>query len=97
MVMTILPQLCCNNAQFIISTFVQHQDFHNYTSNRSSLDKGSLIDFCFLSADLCQSVLDLRVIIGAELSTDHHLLICNFCLKIQQGLHESPGLIGRIG
>jgi len=96
MVMTILPHLCCNNAQFIINTFVQHQDFHNYTSNRRSLDKGSFIDFCFLLADLCQSVLDLRVIIGAELSIDHHLLIWNFCLKLQQGLHESPGLIGPI-
>jgi len=44
------------------------------------MDKVQLIDFCFLTADLFQSVLDIRVKTVAELSTDQHLLACNLCL-----------------
>ena len=40
----------------------------------------SLIDFCIVSAGLFSSVLDVRVKRGAELSTDHHLVICSLRL-----------------
>ena len=41
-----------------------------------SLGQGSLIDFCIVSADLFSTVSDVRVKGGAELSTDHHLVVC---------------------
>ena len=37
----------------------------------------SLIDFCFVSSDLFSEVLDVQVIRGAELSTDHHFAVCS--------------------
>ena len=36
----------------------------------------SLIDFCIVSADLFSTVSDVRVKRGAELSTDHYLVVC---------------------
>ena len=36
----------------------------------------SLIDFCIVSSDLFLEVLDVRRKRGAELSTDHHLVVC---------------------
>ena len=39
------------------------------------MDKKSLIDFCIVSSDLFSDVLDVQVKRGAELSTDHHLVV----------------------
>ena len=36
----------------------------------------SLIDFCIVSADLFSTESDVRVRRGAELSTNHHLVVC---------------------
>jgi len=49
-------------------------------------------DFCNVSADLLQSVLDARVKRSSELSTNHHLVVSNLRLENQQGLHERAGL-----
>ena len=45
------------------------------------MDQKSLIDFCIVSSDLFSDVLDVRVKRGAELSTDHHLVICSLRLS----------------
>jgi len=67
-----------------MNTFFEHRDVYKYTWRRDSFGflrfpflKGSLIDFCIVSADLFRSVLDVHVKRGAEPSTDHHLLVCN--------------------
>ena len=36
----------------------------------------ALIDFCVISADLFSTVSDVCVKRGAELSTNHHLVVC---------------------
>ena len=72
-----LLQLCCNNSLSIMNTFFQHRDAHKYTWYRPSLGQKSLIDFCIVSEDLFSDVLDVRVKRGAELSTDHHLVVCS--------------------
>ena len=63
-----------------MNTFFQHGDVHKYTWYRPSLGQKSLIDFCIVSADLFSDVLDVRVKRGAELSTDHHLVVCSLRL-----------------
>ena len=45
------------------------------------MDQKSLIDFCIVSSDLLSDVLDVRVKRGAELSTDHHLVVCSLRLS----------------
>ena len=47
-----------------------------YTWYRDSLGQRSLIDFCIVSVDLFFTVSHVRVKRGAELSTDHHLVVC---------------------
>ena len=60
-----------------MNTFFQHKDVHKYTWYRPSMGQKSLIDFCIVSTDLFSNVLDVRVKRGAELSTDHHLVVCS--------------------
>ena len=38
---------------------------------------GSFSEFCIVLSDLFSEVLDVRVKRGAELSTDHHLVVCS--------------------
>ena len=46
-----------------------------YTWHQNTLGLKSQINFVIVSADLRSSVLDTRVKRGAELSTDHHLVV----------------------
>ena len=71
-----LLQFCATNGLCIMNTFFQHKRIHKYTWYRDSLGQRSLIDFCIVSADLFSTVSDVRVERGAELSTDHHLVVC---------------------
>ena len=64
-----------------MNTFFQHREVHKYTWHRPSMDQKSLIDFCIVSSDLFSDVLDVRVKRGAELSTDHHLVVCSLRLS----------------
>ena len=59
-----------------MNTFFQHKRINKYTWYRESLGQRSLIDFCIVSADLFSTVSDVREERGAELSTDHHLVVC---------------------
>ena len=59
-----------------MNTFFQHREVHKYTWYRLSIDQKSLIDFSVVWSDLFSDVLDVRVKRGAELSTDHHLVVC---------------------
>ena len=47
----------------------------------SKIFNRSLIDFCIVSSDLFSDVLDVRVKRVAELSTDHHLVVCSLRLS----------------
>ena len=60
------------------------QGFHKYTWHSNFMGQHSIIDFCIVSADLFTSVVDIRVKKRAELSTDHHLVVC-----ILRGLNYS--------
>jgi exonuclease III len=72
---------CCANGLSIMNTFFQHKDIHKYTWYRDSLGQRSMIDFFIVSSDLKANVLDVCVKRGAELSTDHHLVVCTFRLQ----------------
>jgi len=79
----LLLQLCCNNALGIMNTISSNTDLHKYTWCRDSLGQRSLIDFCTVTADFFRSVLGILVKRGAELSMDHHLVVCKLRLEKQ--------------
>jgi len=72
-----LLQLCCSNGLRIMNTFIQHRDVHKYTWYRPSMEQTLMIDFCIVLADLFSDVLNVRVRLGAELSTDHYMIVCS--------------------
>ena len=99
-----LLQLCCSNGLRIMNTFFQHREVHKYTWYRPSMDQKSLIDFCIVSSDLFSDVLDVRVKRGAELSTDHHLVVCSITTfetlakqEIQPVVCDLPDQMGGFG
>ena len=88
-----LLQFCATNRLCIMNTFFQHKRIHKYTWYRDSLGQRSLIDFCIVSADLFSTVSDVRVKRGAELSTDHHLVVCTLKLLKNERLFDYEKLI----
>ncbi|GAA6099377.1 receptor-type tyrosine-protein phosphatase F-like, partial [Tachysurus ichikawai] len=53
----------------------KHKGVHQYTWHQDTLGRRSMIDFVVVSSDLRPYVLDTRVKRGAELSTNHHLVV----------------------
>uniref|UniRef100_A0A8C4SWR2 Endonuclease/exonuclease/phosphatase domain-containing protein n=1 Tax=Erpetoichthys calabaricus TaxID=27687 RepID=A0A8C4SWR2_ERPCA len=57
------------------NTMFKHRGVHMCTWHQDTLGLSSMIDFVVVSSDLRPHVLDTRVKRGAELSTDHHLVV----------------------
>lgn len=60
----------------IMNTFFQHRNIHICTSYHDGLQQKSLIDSVMVPEGIKGLIGDVRVMRGAELSTDHHLVLC---------------------
>ena len=78
----LLLDFCAGGGLSIMNTFFHHKDIHKYTWYRlgDTATQKSLIDLFVISDDLRKSVMDVCVKRGAELSTDHHLVLCKLRL-----------------
>uniref|UniRef100_A0A3P8SLN3 Reverse transcriptase domain-containing protein n=1 Tax=Amphiprion percula TaxID=161767 RepID=A0A3P8SLN3_AMPPE len=72
----------------------RHKSVHMCTWHQDTLGRSSMIDFVVVSSDLRPHVLDTRVKRGAELSTDHHLVVS--CLRLWGRMPVRPGRPKRI-
>ncbi|KAK3574423.1 hypothetical protein QTP86_006591 [Hemibagrus guttatus] len=68
----------------------KHKGAHQYTWYQDTLGRRSMIDLVIMSSDLWPHVLDTRVKRGAELSTDHHLVVSWIRLR-----RRMPDRLGR--
>ncbi|KAK3557195.1 hypothetical protein QTP70_024676 [Hemibagrus guttatus] len=68
----------------------KHKGVHQYTWYQDTLGRRSMIDLVIVSSDLRPYVLDTRVKRGAELSTDHHLVVSWIRLR-----RRMPDRLGR--
>uniref|UniRef100_A0A8C6KY55 Reverse transcriptase domain-containing protein n=1 Tax=Nothobranchius furzeri TaxID=105023 RepID=A0A8C6KY55_NOTFU len=58
-----------------MNTMFRHKGVHMCSWHQDTLGRSSMIDFVVVSSDLRPHVLDTRVKRGAELSTDHYLVV----------------------
>ncbi|XP_054643965.1 uncharacterized protein LOC129188028 [Dunckerocampus dactyliophorus] len=70
-----LLDFCANHSLSITNTMFQHKDVHKCRWHQDTLGRRSMNDFVVVSSDLRPHVLDTRVKRGAQLSTDHHLVM----------------------
>ncbi|KAI3363166.1 hypothetical protein L3Q82_011819 [Scortum barcoo] len=75
-------------------TWRGHKGVHQCTWHQDTLGRRSMIDFVVVSSDLRPYVLDTRVKRGAELSTDHHLVVS--WIRWQRRKLDRPGRPKRI-
>ncbi|KAL3995758.1 serine/threonine kinase 4 [Sarotherodon galilaeus] len=71
----LLLDFCENHSLAITNTIFKHKIVHKCMWHQDALGRRLVIDFVILSSDLWPYVLDTRVKRGAELSTDHHLVV----------------------
>ncbi|KAI3362892.1 hypothetical protein L3Q82_001667 [Scortum barcoo] len=67
---SVILLLCASHSLSITNTMFEHKGVHQCTWHQDTLDRRSMID-----DDLRPYVLDTRVKRGAELSTDHHIVV----------------------
>ncbi|TWW77601.1 hypothetical protein D4764_12G0009910 [Takifugu flavidus] len=71
----LLLDFCARLRLSITNTLFRHKGVHMCTWHQDALGRRLMIDFVVVSSDLRPHVLDTRVKRGAELSTDHHLVV----------------------
>ncbi|TWW54485.1 hypothetical protein D4764_0145930 [Takifugu flavidus] len=85
----LLLDFCARLRLSITNTLFRHKGVHMCTWHQDALGRRSMIDFVVVSSDLRPHVLDTRVKRGAELSTDHHLVVS--WLRWWRRLPDRPG------
>ncbi|KAK3523553.1 hypothetical protein QTP70_002456 [Hemibagrus guttatus] len=86
----LLLDFCASHSLSITNTMFKHKGVHQYTWNQDTLGRRSMIDLVIVSSDLRPHVLDTRVKRGAELSTNHHLVVSWIRLR-----RRMPDRLGR--
>ncbi|KAK3518329.1 hypothetical protein QTP86_018784, partial [Hemibagrus guttatus] len=71
----LLLDFCASHSLSITNTMFKHKGAHQYTWYQDTLGRRSMINLVIVSSDLRPHVLDTRVKRGAELSTNHHLVV----------------------
>uniref|UniRef100_A0A3B5Q1D6 Endonuclease/exonuclease/phosphatase domain-containing protein n=1 Tax=Xiphophorus maculatus TaxID=8083 RepID=A0A3B5Q1D6_XIPMA len=71
----LLLDFCARHRLSITNTMFKHKGVHMCTWHQDTLGRSSMIDFVIVSSDLWPYILDTWVKRGAELSTDHYLVV----------------------
>ncbi|KAK3563871.1 hypothetical protein QTP86_004810 [Hemibagrus guttatus] len=90
----LLLDFCASHSLSITNTMFKHKGVHQYTCYQDTLGWRSMIDLVIMSSDLRLHVLDTRVKRGAELSTDHHLVVS--WISLRRGMPDRLGRPKRI-
>ena len=78
----LLLDLCIRNNLKIANTFFKHKDIHKWTRVAESRNEKSIIDYIIVSNKLFYNTDDVKVKRGAELFSDHYMVLGKFNLDI---------------
>jgi aromatic ring-opening dioxygenase LigB subunit len=81
-----LIDFCIDNGLLIGNTFYNHKQIHKITFEGEGRDVKSITDYILYPVELTYVLKDVKVIRGAELSTDHRLLVTD--TRFRKGLPE---------
>ena len=79
-----LISLCATNNMHISNTFYRHKNIHKKTWRHPDGQSSNEIDYICVSKRWRSSVIDVRVQRGADVGSDHHLLIAKFRLRLKR-------------
>ena len=78
-----LLDFCIRNNLKIANTFFIHKNIHKWTRVSEERNEKSIIDYIIVSNNLFYNTNDVRVKRGAEIYSDHFLVVGKFNLEIQ--------------
>ena len=84
--------LCATNELVVLNTIYQHKDIHKYTWESKGRGLTSIIDYFIVKKAMRPGVADVKVIRGAELDSDHYLVLMKVSLKPRK-LRKEMGVI----
>ena len=76
--------LCPTNTLVILNTFFQHKAIHKFTWESRGRSLRSIIDYFIVGRELRPGVEDVRVIRGAEVGSDHYLVLLKVRLQVKR-------------
>ena len=73
------------NSFKILNTYYEHKEIHKHTWIWPGRGLQSIIDYFLIRGDMKRNVNDVRVIRGAEIGSDHHLVLMKLklCGRVQ--------------
>ncbi|XP_044760257.1 uncharacterized protein LOC123317714 [Coccinella septempunctata] len=83
-----LIEYCRVNDLIVTNTFYEHKDIHKYTRQGPKREDRSIIDYIVVERDSRREVNDVRVYRGAELGTDHYMLVARMVEEDEGGKVE---------
>lgn len=72
-----LIDFCQLNNFIVANTFYQHKNIHKITRAVPNRGEESIIDYILVQEGIRSAVIDVKVRRGAEIGSDHHLLVAN--------------------
>lgn len=76
-----LLQFCAENDMVVTNTWFQHKDIHKFTWECRGRNQRSIIDYFLVRREMRCQVRDVKVVRGAEIGSDHYLLLMVIKLK----------------
>ena len=79
-----LIEFCIRNKLKIANTFFKHKDIHKWTRVAETRGERSIIDYIIVTNSLFYSTHDVRVMRGAEIYSDHFLVVAKMNILPKQ-------------
>ena len=79
-----LLQFCAENELVVINTCMfQHKDIHKFTWECRRKNQRSIVDYFLVRKDMKGQLRDVKVVRGAEIGSDHYLVLMVITLKVK--------------